>query len=247
MLSKEEYCDLLNDAVKRGETIIFTCKCKVRYSGRAEAHLETGDRVVMIKSDKALLVHQPTGNNPVNYMKGGTQHSMSIVDGNLLLSSTNPEQKDSMKINVDHIYFFNSYKLQDGHTVLVKGTEQDMSNMLYTNPELVEEGFKAVSREEQTKYGFIDVMGIDKDGTLTIVECKRFKADLGAVTQLRRYVEKIMVSKGITKVRGIVAAPNITDSAKNMLEDWGFDYKNISPPKFHEEFTKNQSTLDSFK
>ena len=121
-----------------------------------------------------------------------------------------------------------------------------MSNMLYANPELIEDGFKPVSREEQTKYGFIDVFGTDKNGVLTIVECKRYCADLSAVTQLRRYVEKMMVSKGITKVRGILAAPKITENAEKMLEDWGFSFKSIKPPKYLEEFDKRQAKLDKF-
>ena len=63
-----------------------------------------------------------------------------------------------------------------------------MSRMIYENPSLVEEGLKPVSQEEQTKYGFIDVLCIDNNNILTIIECKRHNADLGAVTQLRRYV-----------------------------------------------------------
>ncbi|MBI4141199.1 DUF91 domain-containing protein, partial [Candidatus Woesearchaeota archaeon] len=125
-------------------------------------------------------------------------------------------------------------------------TEEDMSKMLYSNPELIELGFKPVSQEEQTKYGFIDVFGTDKDGVLTVVECKRYCADLSAVTQLRRYVEKIKESKGIDTVRGIIAAPKITDNAKNMLEDWGFKFISVNPPKYLEEFDKKQSKLDFF-
>jgi len=52
-----------------------------------------------------------------------------------------------------------------------------------------------------------------------------------------------MVSKGITKVRGIIAAPNITLSAKTMLEDWGFMYKQISPPKYTKEISDLKSAL----
>ena len=89
-------------------------------------------------------------------------------------------------------------------------------------------------------------MGVDKKGVLTIVECKRYCAELSAVTQLRRYVEKIMVSKGITKVRGIIAAPKITENAKKMLEDWGFEFKSINPPKYFEEYDKKQARLDVF-
>jgi len=129
---------------------------------------------------------------------------------------------------------------------VISGTEEDMSRMLYENPELVEKGFKPVSQEEQTAYGFIDVFGYDANGTLVVVECKRYCADLSAVTQLRRYVEKVKESKGIDTVRGILAAPKITDNAKKMLEDWGFKFISVNPPKYLEEFGKKQSKLDFF-
>ena len=191
-------------------------------------------------------MHQPAGNAPINYMKPNTSHTMKIEDGKLVLRSQNMLLKEKMEIHIEKIHFFNSHKLEDGQMIRVSGTEDDMSDMIYTNPELIEDGFKPVSQEEQTKYGFIDVMGVDKNGTLTIVECKRYRAELSAVTQLRRYVEKIMVSKGITKVRGILAAPKITENAEKMLNDWGFEFKSIKPPKYLEEYDKKQSKLDGF-
>ncbi len=111
---------------------------------------------------------------------------------------------------------------------------------------MIEKGFTAVSQEEQTKYGFIDVFGTDKDGNLVVVECKRYCADLGAVTQLRRYVEKIKEMKGLKKVRGILACPKISANAKKMLEDWGFEYKMIEPPSYLETHKKGQKKLHEF-
>ncbi|HLF54368.1 MAG TPA: endonuclease NucS [Candidatus Nanoarchaeia archaeon] len=245
-MKQEDYCILLNDALARNETIVFSCNCTIRYSGRAESYLDKGDRLVMIKSDNALLVHQPSGNAPINYMKPNTSHSLKLENGKLVLRSQNLILKEKMEINIDKIHFFNSHKLEDGQAITIAGTEDDMSNMIYNNPELIEEGFKPVSQEEQTKYGFIDVLGVDKNGVLTVIECKRYNAELSAVTQLRRYVEKIMVSKGITKVRGILAAPKITENAEKMLKDWGFDFKSIKPPKYLEEYDKKQSRLDNF-
>lgn len=246
MLGFEEYCTLFNDALSRGETIVLGCRCKIRYSGRAESYLAEGDRIILVKSDGALLVHQPSGNAPINYMKPGCSHKLVIEEGKCFLKASHLLEKESMQILIDRIYFFNSHKLEDGQNIIVSGTEEDMATMLMQHPELIEEGFKPVSQEEQTKYGFIDVLGTDKEGILTVVECKRYVADLAAVTQLRRYVEKIMVSKGITKVRGIIAAPKITDNAKQMLEDWGFSFVSVKPPKYLEEFDKKQKRLDSF-
>lgn len=245
-MDKQDYCTLFNDALKRNETIILFCNCKIRYSGRAESFLDWGDRVIMIKSDNALLVHQPTGNAPINYMKPGTTHIMRLANDQLGLTSQNLAMKERMDITIQHVHHYNSHKLEDGATIAIQGTEADMSNMIYDNPEMIEEGFKPVNQEEQTKYGFIDVLGVDKNGTLTVVECKRYRAELSAVTQLRRYVEKLMVSKGISTIRGILAAPKITTNAKQMLEDWGYTFKEIHPPKYLEDYNKHQASLEDF-
>jgi RecB family endonuclease NucS len=55
-----------------------------------------------------------------------------------------------------------------------------------------------------------------------------------------------MVSKGITNVRGILAAPKITENAARMLNDWGFEFVSVKPPKYLEEYDKKQSRLDGF-
>ncbi len=246
MWNPNELCDLFKDALNRNETVVITCKCKVNYSGRAESFLDSGDRIIIIKRDNTLLVHQPQGNNPINYMKPGTTHNLVCEDKKLILKSNNLQLKESMSIEMERVYFFNTHKLEDGQDILIQGTEADMSNMIYENPSIVEEGLKPVSQEEQTKYGFIDVLCTDKNNILTIIECKRYNADLGAVTQLRRYVEKVKLSKGINKIRGILAAPKITPNAKQMLEDWGFKFASVKPPKQYENFDKKQKTLEGF-
>jgi hypothetical protein len=179
-------------------------------------------------------------------MKQNTTHTLVLTDKKMILQSRNLALKENMDITINKMYFFNSQRLEDGRSIVISGTEADMAKMLYDNPEMIEKGFAPVSQEEQTKYGFIDVLGIDKEGILTVVECKRYCADLGAVTQLRRYVERLMVSKGITKVRGIIAAPKITPNAQKMLEDWGYSFVSVKPPKYLEDFNKKQSRLDNF-
>jgi RecB family endonuclease NucS len=70
--------------------------------------------------------------------------------------------------------------------------------------------------------------------------------DLSAVTQLRRYVEKIKKSKGLQDVRGILACPSITPNARKMLEDWKFSYVHVHPPKYLEKHAKNQMKLGEY-
>ena len=247
MMELEEYATLLNDSLQRNETVVFGCKCSVRYSGRAESYLDTGDRLVIIKGDKTLLVHQPSGNAAINYMKPESHHSFVVENAHLLLRSRNILLKETMEVKIELMHFFNSYKLEDGQNIMIVGTEDDMAKMIYSNPELVEKGFKPVSMEEQTKYGYIDVLGTDAEGNLVVVECKRYCADLSAVTQLRRYVEKLMASKGVSHIRGILAAPKITPNARSMLEDWKYKFVSVSPPKYFEEYDSRQRRLDVFK
>jgi len=183
----------------------------------------------------------------VNYMKEGTSHDMFVDDkNNLVIKSRNLPLKEYMDIMLNQVHFMEARELEDGQRLVLEGTEAHMSDMIYNKPELIEKGFRPISREEQTKYGFIDVFGYDKDNNLVIVECKRYNADLNTVQQLRRYMEKMKSLKGIDNIRGIVAAPKITGNAMKMLEDWGFEYRKISPPKFLEKYDKDQKNIGDY-
>lgn len=225
---------------------IFSAECELSYAGKAETFIGRGSRLIVIKQDGTVLVHQPEGNNPVNYMKAGTECSLEFDAPSWILRCVHIADGDEMLITLHDVHFAETVKLLDGQKIQLTGNERDLSDMLYANPSLIEHGLTPVSKEEQTKYGFIDVLCQDKDNALVVVECKRFKADLSAVTQLRRYVERVKESKGITNVRGIIAAPSITDNAKVMLSDWGFSFVSVEPPKFRERLKKEQARLSDF-
>ena len=234
-----------NSALKDKKIIVFSADCEIRYNGRAESFLSRGDRLIIIKSDRTLLIHQPEGNNPINYMKSNTKHSLIEKNGIISLKSENPALKEYLEAVLHQIHFFQAVKLKDKQKLQLAGSEKDMSDMIFNNPELIENGFIPLSREEHTKYGFIDVFGYDKNNNLVVIECKRYIGDLQAVTQLRRYVEKIKKAKGLNKVRGILACPKMSSNALKMLTDWNFTHKSINPPK-KLDIDKNQLRMDEF-
>ncbi|MDP2908509.1 MAG: endonuclease NucS [Nanoarchaeota archaeon] len=236
----------IRKALQSQDTIVIGAECSIEYNGRAEAYLPKGDRIIIIKPDKNLLVHQPTGTNPVNYMKTGTEHNIYYENEELYLKSNNIALKEEMIIRLHKIHFLQTKLLQDGEKITLKGSEKDMAEKIYNNPELIEPGFRPLSKEEHTEYGFIDIFGYDKNNKLVVVECKRYTATLDAVTQLRRYVEKIKSSKGLKEVRGVLASPSISPNAKKMLEDWGFEHRHVHPPKYLEKFNKKQKRLGEF-
>ena len=85
-------------ALKGQSTIIIGANCTIEYNGRAESYLPKGDRVIIIKPDRNLIVHQPTGTNPVNYMKTGTEHNIYYENNELYLKSKHITQKEEMII-----------------------------------------------------------------------------------------------------------------------------------------------------
>ena len=242
----EDHIARIIEALRKNHTIMISCHCQVRYSGRAESFLDYGDRIILIKSDNTLLVHQPTGNNPVNYMKPGCHFTFTEKDGELHLQATHQALKEHMDVVIKTIYSYHAHHLEESTTIVLDGTEKDMSDHLYAHPELIEEGFTPVNQEEQTQYGFIDLLGRDKEGVLCAVECKRYTGDFKAVDQLRRYVERLKQAKGITDVRGILACPAITPNALKMLQDFGFSHVAVEPPKRYDLHKKSQMSLGDF-
>ncbi len=248
----KEFKSALENTLLSNETCSFTCLCRISYSGRAEAELDEGERLIIIKSDNTLLVHQDVGSNPVNYMKADTKIDLlEIKDDSrsgILIQTHNQKYKDYLDIFVTKVFDFSSRKLDDGKKLVLVGTEKDMSDMIKDNPGVISSDFKPLSREEHTRYGFIDVFGHDDKGNLVIIECKRYVVGLSAVQQLRRYVEKMVELKGLSadKIKGIVAAPSITVSAESMLRDWGFEFKMVEPPKRLEKYNKSQKSLGEF-
>lgn len=239
-----EHKSEINRAIENNKTIVIGAECSVTYSGRAESFLPFGNRLIIIKSDSNLIIHQPKGTAPVNYMKQGTKHNISEEDGNLVLNSKNG--KEFMDVVIKKVHFIQANDLEDNASIELAGSERHMSDMIMENPHLISKDFKPLSREEHTKYGFIDVFGHDKENNLVVVECKRFSADLSAVTQLRRYVEKIKELKGVNNVKGILASPKISANALKMLEDWGFEHRKVEPPNYLERHNKKQKALHEF-
>jgi len=244
----QDFIDKVKLAQSKGELISFFCKCAITYSGRAESYLDFGDRLIIIKQDKTLLIHQPDGGMPINYLKAPASAEFILDETQekpfILLEGRSGA--DEIDCEITKVYDLYSRKLIDGLKQDLAGSEAEMSDYIRDHPEIISKDFIPLSREEHTKYGFIDVFGHTGDGTLLIIECKRYTAGLSGVTQLRRYVEKMKSLKGIKAVTGVIAAPAITSNAMEMLKDWKLDFIRVDPPKRFVRKNKRQKKIESF-
>jgi hypothetical protein len=238
-----EFAVMVESAVAAHEVVIAFVHCQITYSGRAEAFLGRGDRIIMIKADATVIVHQPEGSVPINYMRPGSAIDLERIDEHLMMHVRNDKEHSFLDIEIFRAYDAASRRLDDGQKQDLAGNERDMSDWIRDNPACIGADFKPISREEQTDVGFIDVFGHDGTGRLVVVECKRITASLMAVDQLRRYVERVKMIKGSQAVTGVLAAPSITPNALEMLSSWGFRFCRVEAPKRLERWSRDQKKI----
>ena len=70
-------------------------------------------------------------------------------------------------------------------------TEQLLEDMLVASPELLEPGLKLIGRQVPTDGGPMDLLGVDKDGRLTVFELKRGTLTRDAVAQSLDYASDL--------------------------------------------------------
>jgi endonuclease len=246
MMDREQFVEEFEKARARHEMVVVFCECEIIYSGRAEAFLPRGGRLIVVKQDGVLLVHQPENGNPINYLKAGGELTLEKYEGHLVLHGKYTPNKEFIDIEIFRVYDLVHRRLEDGQKQTLTGNEADMSDMLRDHPEMIGKDFRPIAREEHTDVGFIDVFGHDGKGNLVVVECKRYTAGLDAVSQLHRYVEKIKLLKGTKGVTGVLASPKISPNALEMLKGYGYRWAEVSPPKRHERHDKPQKSLVEF-
>jgi RecB family endonuclease NucS len=218
----------MEKALAQRRTIIVAGNCHVHYSGRARSTLEPGERLLIIKEDGSLLVHRPTGYEPVNWQPPGSVFHVQTKPDELEVHGIRQKPRESVRVNFNSIYMVSVLSLTDSGEFLLHATENDMHRAIMLKPELLEEGFKPISWEKKVEPGFVDIYGEDKNGRLVIVEVKRKTASKEAALQLAKYVEPIK-AKVNREVRAVLVAPSLGKDVQRMLITLGLEYKALDP------------------
>ena len=120
-------------------------------------------------------------------------------------------------------------------------SEKDMQEAILFKPNILETGFRPMAKEMAVDPGFIDIIGYDSGNTLTVVEIKRVKASVDAVEQLKKYMDVIDMDAN-REVRAILVAPEISDNAKELLDEYGYEFKTLSPKECSEILKQKKGT-----
>jgi len=208
-------------------TLMLIGDCMIDYRGRARSFLDWGERIIMIKQDGTVLVHQPIMREPVNWQPCGSKTEFKVKKDNLILRAHHNKPPEKMKINFRNIQTITASSLKDNAKLVISGMEIDVVNQIVNNPEIIEGGLRISKREKHVKSGLIDLYGYDKNHTPVIIEVKRSLATIPAVHQLRMYVNDMKKDVDDAEVRGILCAPRIPDMVKNLLSDYGLEWQEV--------------------
>ena len=220
----------IRDGIAGRRNVLIVGNCWAEYFGRASSKLGAGERIVLIKSDGSTLVHRPRDYAPVNWQPPGSLFRTRIKEGRLHIRVFRRKQHESLELIFDRVYLVAILHLIDLGEFHLYASEEDMRQAILIEPSLVEEGFRPVTIERPVESGFVDILGVDKEGRLTVVEVKRKAVGREAVLQLERYVEDLRRSTG-REVRGILVGPEVSRGAQGLLAALNLEFKPLSPKR----------------
>jgi RecB family endonuclease NucS len=196
---------------------LIVARCEVVYSGRLSAVLPEAVRLLILKADGSVLVHDDAGGfKPLNWMTAPT----FVVDEGDKLVVTKPKTEDQLEIRLVEVLSDVLHDMGESAALQKDGVERDLQLALADAPDALGEPLALVKREWPTEIGPVDLMCKDPAGEWVAVEIKRV-GTIEAVEQLTRYLTFIREDPAKAGCRGILAAQQIKPQAVALAESRG--------------------------
>jgi len=193
---------------------LIVARCEVTYSGRLNAVLPEAVRLLILKGDGSVLVHDDAGGyKPLNWMTAPT----FLADEGERLVVTKPKNEDTLEIRLLEVLSDVEHDMGESAALQKDGVERDLQEALAAAPESLGEPLKLVRREWQTEIGPVDLMCRDDAAAWVAVEVKRI-ATIEAVEQLTRYLDFIRRDPAKAECRGILVAERLKPQAVALAE-----------------------------
>jgi len=196
---------------------LLVARCEVRYTGRLNAVLPEAVRLLILKADGSVLVHDDAGGfKPLNWMTAPT----TLEDAGDTLIVRKPKTEDALEIRLLEVLSDVTHDMGESAALQKDGVERDLQEELAATPSALGEELTLVKREWATEVGPVDLMCRDEDGEWVAVEIKRI-ATIDAVEQLTRYLGFIRADPAKHTCRGILAAERLKPQAIALAESRG--------------------------
>ncbi|HZO96252.1 MAG TPA: endonuclease NucS [Gaiellaceae bacterium] len=198
---------------------LLVARCEVTYTGRLAARLPEAVRLLLLKADGSVLVHDDAGGyKPLNWMTPPTV--VEQAGGTIVVRKRAGRSEDRLEIRLHEVLWEAEHELGEAAPLEKDGVERDLQEALAALPETLEPGLRLERREWPTDLGPVDLMCRDEGGGWVAVEVKRI-ATIDAVEQLTRYLERIRLDPARAGCRGILAAQVLKPQAVTLAEARG--------------------------
>ena len=197
---------------------LIVARCEVHYAGRVSSMLPMSVRLIMLKSDGAVMVHSDAGGyKPENWMTPPTRITETVES--IVVEKGSAAKLETIEIRLEEVISDSEHDMGPAARLEKDGVERDLQEALAAVPHTLGEGLSLVRREYPTPIGPVDLMCVDGDGYLA-VEVKRV-GTIDAVEQLTRYLEYIRGEHGMDGCRGMLVAEQIKPQAVTLARDRG--------------------------
>jgi len=237
----EKACEEIKKSALYRRSLVIVGDFLIRQDG-SQTHLN-GERLLMIKSDWTIIVHRDNFfSEPI--LAWEKCDALRVLCGNPLSVVAEKEESEyetsleeigdglnkrthTLEVEFSKVYAVMSTNLVDG-TILMEPGDSELLTAVLLKPEIIETGFKPLPSNGELKSGFVDLIGIDSRGNKTVVYLSRKEGTYKKVAELSRYIASVRrhVTTG-ESIRGILAAPSISEKAKARLVEYGFEFKKL--------------------
>ena len=217
---------------------IMQADCTVEYKGRGHTFLERGVRLILIKDDGSVAIHQDKGMKPLNYMSKSTEIEFTKdLDSGMqhLYVSSNSE---SLDIDIFNLFLEQFLDFPDDQDLARFGTEKQLQAWLANDANLknsVSPELDFVTREYQTGKGPVDILAKNNcDGQACLIEVKRY-AKKNDSFQLVRYKTSLEELRDEARAAGEdkIITTAVKDAVALPVDALDDIHMALVAPKFH--------------
>src|SRR2546427_12212415 len=158
---------------------LLVARCEVVYTGRLTAVLPEATRLLVLKSDGSVLVHDDSGGyKPLNWMTPPTVVEEDAA--RIIVRKRGASSEDRLEIRLAEVLSDVAHDMGESAALLKDGVERDLQEELAAAPGALGEELRLVRREGATGGGPGDLMWRDESGGLGAGEVKRIPANRAA-------------------------------------------------------------------
>jgi RecB family endonuclease NucS len=200
---------------------LVIARCQVDYAGRLTAHLPFATRLILVKADGSVSIHNDDrAYKPLNWMSPPCRVSEGINEDGVAEWTVTGREGDLLRILLAEVLHDSSHELGVDPGLQKDGVEKHLQVLLAAHPGSLGEGVTLVRREYPTAIGPVDLLCRDAAGCAVAVEIKR-RGEIDGVEQLTRYLDLLNRDPLLSPVRGILAAQEIKPQARVLATDRG--------------------------